>query len=98
MFKPNSLIIYVENVALSTDFYKKILNVEPLETYEEFSVFPISSDFILGIQAKSGIDPKPQPQFGGFEMCLADVTEDDVDAIYQEWKKLGITFELEPTH
>ncbi|AFI90014.1 phenazine biosynthesis protein [Pectobacterium parmentieri] len=96
MFKPNSLIIYVEDVSLSTEFYKKILKSDPLETYEEFSVFPLASEFILGIQSKSGIDPKPQAQFGGFEICLSDVTPDAVDTIYQEWKKLGVKFELEP--
>lgn len=98
MFKPNSIIIYVDNVSLSTEFYKKILKSSPLETYEEFSVFSLGADFILGIQAKAGIDPKPQPQFGGFEICMSDVTKSEVDVVYQEWKKLGVAFELEPTN
>lgn len=97
MFRPNSLIIYVDDVSLSTEFYRKILKSEPLETYEEFSVFALSTDFILGIQSRAGIDPKPQPHFGGFEICQSDVSRNDVDLMYQEWKTLGIEFELEPT-
>ncbi|WP_409308707.1 VOC family protein [Pectobacterium sp. B1J-3] len=98
MFKPNSLILYVDDVALSTDFYAKILHSAPIEQFEEFTVFPLGEDFILGLQAKDGIDPKPQPHFGGFEICLADVTPEEVDRLYSEWKALGLTFVLEPTH
>ncbi len=35
--------------------------------------------------------------FGGFEICQSDVSRNDVDLIYQEWKTLGTEFELKPT-
>lgn len=96
MFKPNSLIIYVDDVEKSRKFYQKIFKSDPLETFEEFVVFPLTADCVLGIQSKSGIEPKPQPQFGGFEICMADVTKEEVDSLYQEWKAQGVEFELEP--
>lgn len=97
MFKPNSIIIYVENVDKSTDFYIKILKSEPIERYLEFSVFALSNDFILGIQAKTGIDPKPQLNFGGFEICMSDISNQDVDDIYEQWCAFGVTFAMKPT-
>ncbi|HHQ6053855.1 TPA: VOC family protein [Morganella morganii] len=57
MFKPNSIILYVSDVEKSTRFYTRLLNAEPVEQYSEFSVFALSDDMILGLQAKSGIDP-----------------------------------------
>ena len=97
MFKPNSIIIYAEDVSKSTGFYAKILKAEPLERYNEFSVFALSSDFILGIQSKAGIDPKPQVHFGGFEICMSDITNDEVDSIYQQWHELNVQIEMPPT-
>lgn len=97
MFKPNSLILYVNDVALSTKFYADILKQQPLETYQDFSVFALNDTFILGLQSKHAIDPKPQPHTGGVELCLSDVVEEQVDAIYQEWLAKDIKFALEPT-
>lgn len=97
MFKPNSLIIYVEDVAKSTDFYQSLLKTNPIEKYEEFSVFELTDGFILGLQSKAGIDPKPQPYFGGFEMSMSDVTNEQVDTLFAEWTQLGVKFELLPT-
>lgn len=39
MFKPNSIIIYVKNVDISTNFYTKLFAQEPIETYPGFAVF-----------------------------------------------------------
>lgn len=96
MFKPNSIILYVTDVDKSTIFYSNILKAEPIEQYSEFSVFALSNNFILGLQAKSGIDPKPQPQFGGFEICMSDVSRQDVDDIYHQWCELGVDITMKP--
>lgn len=96
MFKPNSIILYVTDVDKSTALYSKILQAEPIEQYSEFSVFALSNDFILGIQAKSGIDPKPQPHFGGFEISMSDVSKQDVDDIYKQWCNLDVDIVMRP--
>lgn len=96
MFKPNSIILYVTDVDKSTVFYSKILKAEPIEQYSEFSVFALSNDFILGLQAKSGIAPKPQSHFGGFEICMSDVSKQDVDDIYKQWCNLGVDITMKP--
>lgn len=96
-FKPNSIILYVSDIQLSTQFYTTILGQQPIETYEEFSVFTLSECMILGLQTKEGIDPKPNGQVGGFEICLSDVNKQQVEIIYQQWQALQITILLEPT-
>lgn len=85
MFKPNSVILYVDDVSVSTAFYMKILKQEPMEIFQDFTVFALTEGFILGLQSKHAIDPAPTMPFGGFELCLGDVTREQVDAIYQEW-------------
>lgn len=96
MFKPNSIILYVSDVEKSTRFYIRLLNAEPVEQYSEFSVFALSDDMILGLQAKSGIDPAPQPHIGGTEICMSDVSNRVVDEIFRKWSELGVEIIMKP--
>ena len=96
MFKPNSIIIYVKNIDISTDFYTKILEQNPIETYPGFAVFLLKDDFILGLQQADQITPRAPNYYGGFELSFSDVTKDKVDEIYSLWKKLNVKIELEP--
>lgn len=96
MFKPNSIILYVSDVEKSTRFYTRLLNAEPVEQYSEFSVFALSDDMILGLQAKSGIDPAPQPHIGGTEICMSDVSNRVVDEIFRKWSELGVEIIMKP--
>lgn len=96
MFKPNSIILYVSDVEKSTRFYTRLLNTEPVEQYSEFSVFALTNDMILGLQAKSGIDPAPQPHIGGTEICMSDVSNREVDEIFRKWSELGVEIIMKP--
>ncbi|MBW5407113.1 VOC family protein [Morganella morganii] len=96
MFKPNSIILYVRDTEKSTCFYTKLLNAEPDEQYSEFSVFALSDNMILGLQAKSGIDPAPQPCIGGVEICMSDVSNREVDDIYRRWCEPGVKIIMKP--
>lgn len=95
-FYPNSLILYVSDVDISTEFYRKILKAEPLQRFEDFTVFSLSDQFVLGLQAKDAIDPKAQDQFGGFELCLGDVTKETVDAMYAQFVKDQVSILMAP--
>ena len=92
VFVPNSVILYVSDVEASTAFYRRILGHGPIETYPGFSVFALSDDVTLGLQAADA-----EPCVGGSELSLSDVEHIDVDRLYAHWKALGIPMILEPT-
>ena len=96
-FVPNSVILYVSDVEASTTFYSRILGHEPIKTYPGFSVFALSDDVTLGLQAADEIEPAAEPCVGGSELSLSDVEHIDVDRLYAHWKALGIPMILEPT-
>lgn len=97
MFRPNSLILYVDDVDRSTAFYKDILKADPVETFQDFCVFVLTDSFVVGLQAKHAIDPKPQQGVGGFELSFSNATTEEVDALWAEWKARGIEIVLAPT-
>ena len=96
-FVPNSIILYVSDVEVSTTFYREILGHGPIKTYPGFSVFALSDDVTLGLQAADEIEPATEPYVGGSELSLSDVEHVDVDRLYAQWKALGIPMILEPT-
>jgi len=65
--------------------------------YPGFSVFALSDDVTLGLQAADEIEPAAEPCVGGSELSLSDVEHIDVDRLYAHWKALGIPMILEPT-
>ncbi|OKL42257.1 VOC family protein [Pseudovibrio exalbescens] len=96
MFNPNSVILYVTDVNKSTDFYKKVLEKDPEESFSEFSLFLLEGNFMLGLQAKDGIDPKAQEHFGGVELSLSDVDRETVDRLHSQWSSMGVDIALPP--
>jgi len=96
MFKPNSVILYVEDVEKSTEFYTDVLQASPIERFQEFSLFSLWDDITLGLQSAQGIDPKSEPSFGGFELSLSDVSREEVDQVYTLWQEKGIPILMEP--
>ena len=96
-FVPNSVILYVSDVEASTTFYREILGHGPIKTYPGFSVFALSDDVTLGLQAADEIEPAAEPYVGGSELNLSDAEHVDVDRLYAQWKALGIPMILAPT-
>lgn len=96
-FVPNSIILYVSDVEVSTTFYREILGHGPIKTYPGFSVFALSDDVTLGLQAADEIEPAAEPYVGESELSLSDVEHVDVDRLYAQWKALGIPMILAPT-
>ena len=96
-FKPDSLILYVDDVDASTKFYSAIFGSEPLETFDGFAVFAVNDGFTIGLQTKHDIEPAPQPAFGGFEICLSNTDRETVDRMYSDWRAKGVAIVLAPT-
>ncbi|MFD2840663.1 VOC family protein [Populibacterium corticicola] len=96
-FTPNSVILYVSDVEASTKFYQAVLGAEPLETFEDFTVFALSDTITLGLQTADQIDPKAEPHVGGSELSLSDVSRETVDRLYAAWTATNVQIALEPT-
>ena len=96
-FVPNSVILYVSDVAASAEFYRTVLEADPLEAFEGFAVLALTDSVVLGLQAADQIDPAPEHPGGGSELSLSDVDRATVDAIYAAWTAAGVTIALEPT-
>lgn len=96
-FRPDSLILYVDDTDVSTNFYADLLEAEPVERVPDFSVFALGGGFVLGLQSRHAIDPRPQPGLGGTELCFGTATVGEVDALHAEWAGKGVAMAMAPT-
>lgn len=97
MFKPDSLILYCDNLDISTKFYRHFLGKDPIEQFDGFSVFQLDTHFILGLQDKHSITPKPQSNFGGFELSMTVQDHGKVEEFFNICKEQQIPIALQPT-
>lgn len=96
-YAPTSIILYVKDVDASTEFYRLALGKDPVATFEDFAVFALTDDVTIGLQARSGIDPKPAGAPGSVELSMSYASQADVDALHAAWNQLGFSIVLEPT-
>ena len=87
---PNYNLFYVEDTDRSRDFYAAILDRQPVDHSETFSVFVLPSGLKLGLWKKGGVEPAAN-QPGGFELGFQVDNMAEVDRLAADWTARGIT-------
>jgi uncharacterized glyoxalase superfamily protein PhnB len=84
----NLFILYVKDQEKSCDFYKNVLNIEPILNVPGMTEFKLSEDTKLGIMPEKGIakilgDDIPHPETGsGIPRCELYLTVDEPEEYY----------------
>ncbi|MBW5892741.1 VOC family protein [Pectobacterium polaris] len=97
MNAPNLIILYVENVVASERFYRELFDLQPIEKSENFAMFAFDSGFLLGLWSKHEVRPTAELAGGGSELAIRVENEAELAAVYESWKKRGITLIQEIT-
>jgi predicted enzyme related to lactoylglutathione lyase len=87
---PAMTILYVENAAVSADFYEKLFGITATERADTFSLFRLPTGLVLGLWSRAGVEPKAQLTGGGCELAIRAPTAAEVDATHKRWEALGI--------
>ena len=92
----NFILIYVDDVAANEAFYTFILGRQPVESSPTFAMMPAAPGLMLGLWKREGVKPKATPSGGG-EIAFAASGKPEVDALFAEWRGLGVAIAQEPT-
>ncbi len=97
MFEPKLgfVLLFVKNPVESTAFYNRIFNIKPLEQSATFALFALSNHVMLGFWSRKTAEPRVSAEAGGCEIAFS---EDNVDALYDQWLRLGVPMAQVPTH
>lgn len=96
MFNPSLgfVLLFVKNPLNSVRFYEEILVLKPVQQSPTFVMFALSNGVILGLWSYKTANPDVIAQPGASEIAFA---HQDIDGLYAQWKKMGITIAQEPT-
>ena len=81
--RPNLQLIYVSDVQLSTEYYKRLFNLEPYFVTPRYVVFKIDGEADFAIWSGGETPDKESPRFAEIGINLA--TDEEVKDLYKEW-------------
>ena len=90
MAAANLIILYVDNTARSTAFYRDLLELEPDVAAPGFASFTLTDGMALGLWARSGVQP-PAPAGGAEgEIAFMVKTPAEIEARLADWTSRGL--------
>ena len=94
---PTFIILYVNNIKASTDFYTDLLGRSPVESSPNFAGFALESGVFLGLWSKAVVEPATAVMGGGTELGFGANDAAAVDAMHDDWRARHIQIAQAPT-
>ena len=95
-FNVSFVLVYVDDVERSKDFYSSILGRPALESSPTFAMLPAAPGLMLGLWRRDGARPAASGGSGG-EIAFTAVDAAEVDALCRSFRAKGAQIALEPT-
>lgn len=96
MTHPDFTILYVDNPPASTEFYKALLGVDPVESSPTFSLFVLANGMKLGLWSRHTVEPMASATGGGGELAFRVENDAQVDETFAGWKARGVAMLQQP--
>lgn len=96
LLEPNVIVLYVDNMTLSSTFYQDLLGITPQEDSPIFHAFKLSNGMILALKTKPSVEPPVDKQNGNGELAFVVDNNKKVDELFVEWQNKEIKMILSP--
>ena len=97
MLEPSAVILYVNNMTKSCQFYQDLLGIKPEEDSPTFHSFKLSNGIGLGLKAKHSVEPPATKENGNGELAFTLDNNREVDELFIEWQGKEIRMAQSPT-
>ncbi len=97
MFEPSVIVLYVENLALSSNFYRDLMGITPTEHSPSFHEFKLSNGMSLSLKAKHTVEPPMDKNNGNGELAFTVHDHKKVDELFARWQAKKIHIIHPPT-
>lgn len=93
MLEPSAVILYVNDLTVSSKFYQDLLGIKPEELSPTFTKFTLSNGMGLGLK----IQPKPSTgDNSSGELAFSLNSHLEVDTLFTQWQQKGISIAAPP--
>ncbi len=97
ILEPTTIVLYVDNLVISSKFYQDLLGIKPEEASPTFHTFTLSNGMGLGLKAKHAVEPPTDNKNGSGELAFTLDNNKKVDALFAEWQEKNINMAFPPT-
>ena len=97
MIEPSAIVLYVDNLLISSPFYQNLLGIKPAEASPTFHAFKLSNGLSLGLKVKHTIEPPTSDKNGSGELAFTLDNNKQVDALFAEWQERKVNIAQPPT-
>ncbi|MFI4919297.1 MAG: VOC family protein [Legionellales bacterium] len=98
ILEPSAVVLYVDNLATSSQFYRDLLGIKPEEASPTFHSFTLSNGMGLGLKAKHSVEPPVNANHSSNgELAFTLDSSKKVDALFAKWQKNAINIVQPPT-
>jgi predicted lactoylglutathione lyase len=91
------ILLYVENIARSAEFYSRLLDKPVPEASPNFALLPVGPGLMLGLWRWGDVAPSPEGGPGAAEIAVTFDDDDAVDAAHERWAAQGASIAQTPT-
>ena len=96
ILEPSAVVLYVDNLLVSSAFYRDLLGIKPEKDSPTFHSFKLSNGMGLALKAKHSVEP-PAQENGGGELAFILDSNREVDELFVEWQRKEINMAQSPT-
>lgn len=96
MSEPNFVVLYVEDLARSSELYSGLLDLSPRQLSPGFTMFQLESGFNIGLWSGHSIDPTVRVGGGSVEIVMPAPSSEAVDSTCRAWWDLGLEIQQQP--
>ncbi|MCL9685359.1 VOC family protein [Legionella maioricensis] len=95
MLEPSSVVLYVDDLEITSKFYQDLLGIKPEITSPTFNSFTLSKGMGLGLKVKHTVEPAPDKNGSG-ELAFTLDNNRMVDELFAEWQRKGVNIAQPP--
>lgn len=97
ILEPGVIVLYVDDLAITSPFYQDLLGIKPDEASMTFHSFKLSNGMSLALKAKHSVVPPTEEKSGNGELAFTLDSDKKVDELFAEWQEKEINMILPPT-
>jgi predicted enzyme related to lactoylglutathione lyase len=97
MLEPNVIVLYVNDIARTSQFYQDLLGIKPEEASPTFHSFTLSNGMSLALKAKYSVMPPTEAKSGNGELAFTLDSNQKVDELFAAWQAKKIDILMPPT-
>lgn len=86
LLEPSVIVLYVENIEVTSLFYQELLGIKPQEASSTFYSFKLSNGMNLALKARHTVLPACAHENGSGELAFTLANNTQVDELFAEWQ------------